>query len=130
MLQSTFSSLSGGSRNHERKLFVDEINVMKRVSDGNNPHVLKMLGCITTTNPMMLILQFVPHGNLKDYLRAMKAADDVRNLYIYITIRLMPYLQLQHAMHAHMYKAPPCLVKTYMYNQCMYVGWRSQNHWC
>ena len=99
---------------------------MKRVSEGRNPHILKMLGCVTTTNPMMLILQFVPHGNLKDYLRAMKAVNDVSNLYI--AIRLMPYLQLQHAMH--MYKAPPCLVKTYMYNQCMYVGWRFQNHWC
>ena len=62
-----------------RKLFMDEINVMKRVSDGNNPHVLKMLGCVTTTNPMMLVLQFVPHGNLKDYLRAMKMQDDVRS---------------------------------------------------
>ena len=58
---------------------MDEINVMKRVSDGNNPHVLKMLGCVTTTNPMMLVLQFVPHGNLKAYLRAMKTEDDVRN---------------------------------------------------
>ena len=58
---------------------MDEINVMKRVSDDNNPHVLKMLGCITTTFPMMLILQLVPHGNLKNYLRAMKAADNVRN---------------------------------------------------
>ena len=63
----------------ERQLFMDEISVMKRVSDGNNPHVLKMLGCVTTTSPMMLILQFVPHGNLKNYLRAtMKALDGVR----------------------------------------------------
>ena len=60
---------------------MDEIQVMKRVSDGNcsNPHVLKMIGCVTSTFPMMLLLQFVPHGNLKDYLRAMKLVDDVRN---------------------------------------------------
>ena len=57
---------------------MDEINVMKRVSDGFSPHVLKMLGCITTTFPMVLLLQFVPHGNLKDYLRAMRTVDDVR----------------------------------------------------
>ena len=62
----------------EKEMFMDEINVMKKVSNGNNPHVLKMLGCVTTTNPMMLVLQFVPHGNLKDYLRAMKTVDDVR----------------------------------------------------
>ena len=52
---------------------------MKRVSDGNNPHVLKMLGCVTTTLPMMLLLQFVPHGSLKDYLKAMKT---VRSRYV------------------------------------------------
>ena len=75
-----FSSLSGNSNDHERKLFKDEINVMKRVSNGINPHVLKMLGCVTTTFPMMLILQFVPHGSLKDYLRAMRNVDDVRNI--------------------------------------------------
>ena len=62
-----------------KQLFMDEINVMKRVSNSNNPHVLKMLGCVTTTNPMMLVLQFVPHGNLKAYLRAMKTVDNVRD---------------------------------------------------
>ena len=66
----------------EKQLFTDEINVMKRVSDGNNPHVLKMLGCVTATNPMMLVLQFVPQGNLKNYLRAMKTADDVRDVIV------------------------------------------------
>ena len=62
----------------EKEMFMDEINVMKTVSVGNNPHVLKMLGCVTATNPMMLVLQFVPQGNLKNYLRAMKTADNVR----------------------------------------------------
>ena len=71
---------SGGSRGEERKLFLDEINLMKRISDGSNPHVLKMLGCVTTTLPMMLIMQFVPHGSLKEYLRAMKSnVDNVTN---------------------------------------------------
>ena len=51
---------------------MNEINVMKKVSDGSNPHILKMIGCVTTINPMMLILQFMPIGNLKNYLRAMK----------------------------------------------------------
>ena len=65
-------------------MFVDEINVMKTVSVGNNPHVLKMLGCVTATNPMMLVLQFVPQGNLKNYVRAMKTVDDVReHMYIF-----------------------------------------------
>ena len=51
---------------------------MKKVSDGYNPHVLKMIGCVTTTFPAMLLMQFVPHGSLKDYLRAMKPNTEVR----------------------------------------------------
>ena len=58
---------------------MDEINVMKRVSDGINPHVLKMIGCVTTTSPMMLVMQLVLHGSLKDYLRAKKGVIEVRN---------------------------------------------------
>ena len=77
---------------------MDEINVMKRVSDGNNPHVLKMLGCVTTTNPMMLVLQFVPHGNLKDYVRALKTAHDVRDkVYTYVC----NYMPCQYLPRAH-----------------------------
>ena len=75
MLNTIFADNSSAE---EKEMFIDEINVMKRVSVGNNPHVLKMLGCVTATNPMMLVLQFVPLGNLKNYLRAMKTADDVR----------------------------------------------------
>ena len=75
-----FLPWSGGSLGEEKKLFLDEINVMKRISDGSNPHVLKMLGCVTTTLPMMLIMQFVPHGSLKEYLRTMKSnVDSVTN---------------------------------------------------
>ena len=56
---------------------MDEINVMKKVSDCNNPHILKMIGCVTSTHPMMIVLKFVPHGNLKDYLKAQRAVVKV-----------------------------------------------------
>ena len=56
--------------------------MMKKVSYGNHLHVLKMLGCVTATNPMMLVLQFVPQGNLKNYLRGMKTADNVRDVIV------------------------------------------------
>ena len=68
----------GNSSGNERRLFLDEIRVMKKVSDGYNPHVLKMIGCVTATLPIMLLMQFVPHGSLKDYLRAMKPSTEVR----------------------------------------------------
>ena len=91
---STFLPWSGGSRGEERKLFLDEINVMKRISDGSNPHVLKMLGCVTTTLPIMLIMQFVPHGSLKEYLRAMKSNVDS------VTNKVAPFTAL-YSFHCH-----------------------------
>ena len=86
---------SDNSSAEEKQLFIDEINVMKRVSDDNNPHVLKMLGCVTATNPMMLVLQFVPQGNLKNYLRAMKTEDDVRNVIIIIIIIIIEIIIIE-----------------------------------
>ena len=47
------------SDENKRKLFMDEINMMKRVSVGNNPHVLKMTGSVTTTLPVMLHALFI-----------------------------------------------------------------------
>ena len=45
---------------------------MKKVSAGNNPHVVKMVGCVTLSSPVMLLLEYIPHGNLCDYLRKHK----------------------------------------------------------
>ena len=55
--------------------------MMKKVSDGNNPHVLKMIGCVTTTLPTLLLMRFVPHGSLKDYLRSLAGSTEVRETY-------------------------------------------------
>ena len=63
----------------ETRLFMDEIRVMKKVSDSENPHILQMIGCVTTTFPPMILLEFVPHGNLKDYLRKLRIVTHVRS---------------------------------------------------
>ena len=53
----------------ERKDFLDEIETMKKISDGFNPHIVNMVGCVTLQEPLCLITEFVPHGDLLDYLR-------------------------------------------------------------
>ena len=42
---------------------------MKKVSAGQNPHVVSMVGCVTVQEPLSLITEFVPYGNLLQYLR-------------------------------------------------------------
>lgn len=49
-----------------------EIEMMKNVSGTNSnlrQFVVNMVGCITAQEPMMLVLEFVKHGNLLNYLR-------------------------------------------------------------
>ncbi len=49
--------------------------MMKKVSAEDNElskFVVNMLGCVTAREPMILILEFMKHGNLLEYLRAMR----------------------------------------------------------
>ena len=55
----------------------------------------------------MLVLQFVPQGNLKNYLRGMKTADNVRNeLYLVRELNVNHCLVTSQAYFVHKY---PCL---------------------
>ena len=55
--------------NKERKDFWMEIERMKKISEGHCNLVVNMVGCVTIKEPICLIMEFVPHGNLLKYLR-------------------------------------------------------------
>ena len=63
------SMFSTGHTSDDIKSFLSEMEMMKKVSEGCNPHVVKMVGCVTLSSPASLLLEYVPHGNLRDYLR-------------------------------------------------------------
>ena len=53
---------------HGKQLaFLDEIEFMKVV--GRHPNVLSFVGCWTITEPMRLIIEYIPHGDLLHWLR-------------------------------------------------------------
>ena len=59
----------------EKENFRKEIEMMKEVSSGENAlrqFVVNMVGCVTISEPMLLVLEFVSHGDLQSYLRAMR----------------------------------------------------------
>ena len=41
---------------------------MKKIAEGNNPHVVNMMGCVTIQEPLVLITEFVEYGDLHSYL--------------------------------------------------------------
>ena len=53
----------------ERNDFLLEIDMMKKISEGCCANIVNMVGCVTIQEPFCLITEFVPHGNLLDYLR-------------------------------------------------------------
>ena len=46
--------------------------MMKKVSEGNNPHVVNLMGCVTIQEPFCLITEFVKHGDLLTYLQTIR----------------------------------------------------------
>lgn len=46
---------------------VQEMEIMKMIRKHVN--VLNMLGCCTQNGPLYIILEYAPHGNLRDFLR-------------------------------------------------------------
>ena len=45
---------------------------MKKVAQGNNPHVITFIGCATLQEPLCLITEFVKYGDLLSYLETMR----------------------------------------------------------
>ena len=50
-----------------KELFLKEIEFMKQI--GSHRNVLSMLGYWVKSEPIMLILEYVPHGDLLQWLR-------------------------------------------------------------
>lgn len=68
-----FSSLSlATASGSEKNDFLQEIETMKCVAKGNNPHVVNMIGCVTIQEPLCLITEFVKHGDLLSYLQSIR----------------------------------------------------------
>lgn len=55
---------------------VQEMEILKMI--GKHENILNLLGCCTQGGPLLVILQYAPHGNLKDFLRQRRrtSADD------------------------------------------------------
>ncbi|CAH3115208.1 unnamed protein product, partial [Porites lobata] len=55
------------AKEEERREFMDEIELMKKV--GKHQNVLSFFGCWTTTKPILLMIEYIAHGDLLHWLR-------------------------------------------------------------
>ena len=51
----------------QKREFLEEIRLMKEV--GCHRNIINMIGCCTLEEPMFLLVEYVPYGDLLHYLR-------------------------------------------------------------
>eukprot|EP00106_Octopus_bimaculoides_P022655 XP_014790097.1 PREDICTED: proto-oncogene tyrosine-protein kinase receptor Ret-like isoform X1 [Octopus bimaculoides] len=55
---------------------LDELNLMKRI--GIHPNIVSMVGACTQKEPIALVMEYVPYGNLHNFLRKCRSEGEVR----------------------------------------------------
>ena len=55
---------------------------MKKIADGNNSHVVNMVGCITIQEPLCLVTEFAEHGDLQTFLKTCRKQVAIISLLI------------------------------------------------
>lgn len=60
--------LKDDASDHDLVDLVQEMEVMKVI--GQHINIINLLGCCTQGGPLLVIVEFAPHGNLRDFLRA------------------------------------------------------------
>ena len=77
--------LSAGSNPTDRAVFAEEAARMKPL---HHLHVVNMLGVCFSSEPSFIILEFMPKGDLKNFLRNCRSTDEHPSL-------LTPFLQIE-----------------------------------
>ncbi|CAH3177473.1 unnamed protein product [Porites evermanni] len=66
--------LKGYAPKSDRKDLLSELEVMKTLNP--HPHAIKLLGCITELEPLRVLIEYVPYGDLLGYLRKSRGLND------------------------------------------------------
>ena len=60
--------LAGTATCESKTLFLEEIELMKKVSTTSNKHIVQLIGCILLEEPMAMVMEYVPFGDLHSNL--------------------------------------------------------------
>jgi serine/threonine protein kinase len=55
--------LKPAAQEKELIILVSEMQIFKSI--GNHKNILKLIGCCTGTGPLLVVIEFCPHGNLR-----------------------------------------------------------------
>ncbi|XP_015751961.1 PREDICTED: fibroblast growth factor receptor homolog 1-like [Acropora digitifera] len=66
--------LKANSVESDKRDLKSELELMKTLKP--HPHVIKLLGCVTESEPLLVLIEYVPYGDLLGYLRKSRGLDD------------------------------------------------------
>jgi len=80
-LKVAIKTMKNSSPDSEKQEFLYEVEIMKLVTSLNHPNIIKLLGCVTKTQPYLIVLELMTNGNLQRFLRDTKTGDVYYNLH-------------------------------------------------
>ncbi|XP_068733582.1 fibroblast growth factor receptor 4-like [Montipora capricornis] len=66
--------LKANAPESDKRDLKSELDLMKTLKP--HPHVIKLLGCVTETDPLLVLIEYVPYGDLLGYLRKSRGLND------------------------------------------------------
>ncbi|KAL9964766.1 hypothetical protein ACROYT_G028450 [Oculina patagonica] len=66
--------LKDNTPDSDRKDLLSELELMKKLKP--HPHVITLMGCVTETDPLLVLIEYVPYGDLLGYLRKSRGLND------------------------------------------------------
>ncbi len=54
----------------ERREFLAEMEILKQI--GRHPNIVALYGCCTLQHPQCVVMEYVPYGDLKQYLQNLR----------------------------------------------------------
>ena len=98
--------------------FLKEASVMKEIK---HPRLVQLLGVCTREPPFYIITEFMPHGNLLDYLRSSASKDLTAVTLMYMATQVadaMSYLESMNFIHRYVEGLHYLVVSR---NYCIYL---------
>ncbi|XP_022800040.1 tyrosine kinase receptor Cad96Ca-like [Stylophora pistillata] len=66
--------LKSNAAESDKRDFMKELAAMKQLKP--HSHVIKLLGCVTESEPLLVLIEYVPFGDLLGYLRKSRGLND------------------------------------------------------
>ena len=91
--------------NSARRAFADEMKTMKQLCQVPHRNIVQLLGQVTQDDPLLLVMEYVSNGNLRDYLHEARQAIreplslDQMNVIMLHVARGMEYLGIKRVLH-------------------------------